>query len=124
MLMGRLTADPITKQIGDATLCTFSLAVNKTRKGEKTVKYVDCEAWRQVADYIAKFAKKGDAVYCDAEIEQDSYEDKNGNPRTKFKFVVTPMTFGFCAKSKTDEPAATPAPVGVAPSDDDEDVPY
>jgi len=94
--LGRLTADPETKTIGETSLTTFSLAVNLPGKGgEKIAHFFDFEAWRGAGEYISKFAKKGDAVFLDAEIRTDHFEDKNGNKRKKIKFVVTPMTFGF-----------------------------
>lgn len=124
--MGRLTADPTTKTIGDATLCTFSLAINETVKGERTASFYDFEAWRQAGDYIAKYAKKGDAVYLDADIKQDKFEGKDGKPQRKVKFVVKPMSFGFAAGNKDDNAAAPKVPTKVAANipEDDEDVPY
>jgi len=94
--LGRLTADPETKTIGETTLTTFSLAVNLPGKGgEKIAHFFDFEAWRGAGEYISKFAKKGDAVFLDAQVRNSHYEDKNGKTQKKIKFIVIPMTFGF-----------------------------
>ena len=134
--LGRLTADPETKTIGETTLTTFSLAVNLPGKGgEKVAHFFDFEAWRNVGDFISKYAKKGDAVFLDADIRTDHFEDKNGNKRKKIKFIVAPMSFGFqsgsTSKSEIDsegvdqpsKPKAKTADVVTDP-DVDEEVPF
>ena len=132
--LGRLTADPETKTIGDTSLVTFSLACNFPEKGgEKSVHYFDFEAWRAAGEYIAKFARKGDAVFLEADIRNSSYEGKDGKPKTKTKYIVKPYTFGFCPAGNPKEGPAGNASVEkvkatssdkVADPDLDEDVPY
>lgn len=100
--MGRLTSDPTEKTIGDSSLVTFSLAVNLPGKGgEKSAHFFDFEAWRGAGEYIAKFAKKGDSVYLEADLRIDTFEDKDGKPRKKTKLVVKPMTFMFQSGAQT-----------------------
>lgn len=134
--MGRLTADPSTKTIGEAVLVTFSLAVNIPGKGgEKTVHYFDFEAWRAAGEYIAKFARKGDAVFLEADMRNSTYENKDGKQVEKTKHIVRPYTFVFCpAGSPKDGPASeasvaslktnTKSTDKVVDPDLDEDVPY
>lgn len=132
--LGRLTADPTTKTIGDASLVTFSLACNFPEKGgEKSVHYFDFEAWRAAGDYIAKFARKGDAVFLEADIRNSTYENKDGKKATKTKYVVKPYTFGFCpAGTPKDGPAGEASVASVKAKSSDkvsdpdlsEDVPY
>lgn len=111
--IGRLTKDPETKTIGDVKLVTFSLAVNLSGKGkEKAAHFFNFEAWRQAGEYIAKFAKKGDAVFLSADMRNDKFEDKNGNERTVNKLIVRPFSFGFC-------PAGTPKD-GISEADQSE----
>jgi single-strand DNA-binding protein len=125
IIMGRLTADPVTKQVGGTSLCTFSIAVNKRTKDDKKVLYWDCEAWRDAGEYIAKYAKKGDNVYFDADLDQDIYEDKEGKSRKKVKLNVKPYSFGFCAGNAKGEDKVPTQKVKV-PSDidDEEDAPF
>lgn len=134
-LMGRLTSDPTEKTIGGNALVTFGLAVNLPGKGgEKAPHYFDLEAWRGAGEYIAKFAKKGDSVYLEADIRMDSYEDKDGNPRKKTKFVVRPMTFMFQSGAKSpngidskgvDQRSSSPKPkTADVVEDPEEDVPW
>ena len=94
-IIGRLTGDPQSKTIGEATLVTFCLAVNVKEGGERKAHFFDFEAWRQSGEYIEKYAKKGDAVYLEADVRTDHFEDKQGNKRTKTKFIVKPMSFQF-----------------------------
>lgn len=135
-IIGRLTSDPQSKTIGEATLVTFSLAMNVREGGEKKAHFFDFEAWRQAGEYIAKYAKKGDAVYLEADVRTDQFEDKQGNKRTKTKFIVRPMSFQFLpagsnpdgiSSEGTDQaPSKAKAKVSdkVADPDLDEDVPW
>lgn len=94
--LGRVVRDPESKKVGESQLTTLSVAVNrKVKGGENQASFFDLEAWGQQGDYITQYAKKGDVVYCDAEIKIDSYQDKEGNPRKATKYMIKPYTFGF-----------------------------
>jgi len=93
--IGRLTRDPEVKTVGGVTLVSIGLAVNRKYKDKEESNFFDLEAWRECGDHIAKNAKKGDIVNCEAKLKMDTFEDKNGNPRTKVKFEVVPYTFQF-----------------------------
>lgn len=94
--LGRVVRDPESKKVGETQLTTLSLAVNrKSKGGENQATFFDLEAWGQQGDYITQYAKKGDVVYCDAEIKIDSYQDKEGKDRKATKYMIKPYSFGF-----------------------------
>jgi single-strand DNA-binding protein len=72
----------------------ITLAVNrsyKTDSGEKReeVTFVDVELWGRVAEIAGEYVKKGNPLYVEGRLKQDSWEDKDsGQKRTKLKVVA------------------------------------
>ena len=77
-LVGRLTKNPEVRTIGDdTTVCNFTLAVNrpfKDEKGEKVADFIQCQAWKQQADFIGKYLVKGQLVAVTGSIHTRTYE--------------------------------------------------
>ena len=96
ILMGRLTADPELKQTQSGTAVTsFTLAVDrKYSKGEdKQCDFINCQAWKQTAEFICKHFKKGNAILLCGEIQTRSWEDNNGNKRYATEVVASEANF-------------------------------
>ena len=88
ILAGRLTADPEMKQTPNGvTLVTFSLAVNRrfsSRDGQGQQPEADffrITAWRNTAEFIAKYFRKGSAICICGSIQNRSWTDQNGQKR-------------------------------------------
>ena len=109
-LMGRLTHDPQLrhKQIQDAdhiAVANFSLAVTrdyKSKDGEKVTDFFDIVAWRQKAEFVTKYFKKGQMVYIDGRLQLDRWEDKDGNKRRTYRIVAENIYFADSKKSQED----------------------
>jgi single-strand DNA-binding protein len=81
VLGGRLTADVELKQTQQGTsVCSFSLAVNRKGKDAQT-DFINCQAWRQTAEFISKYFKKGSPICIAGSIQTRSWEDQNKNKR-------------------------------------------
>ena len=110
VLTGRLTADPEIKTTTNGTSVTsFSIAVNRRyRSGEKPqTDFINIVAWRQNAEFISKYFKKGNMIGIEGSIQTRKYTDKNGNNRQAFEVVVNNAQF---VESKRDSaPAGAPA---------------
>lgn len=91
-LMGRLTADPELKQTANGiSVTSFSIAADRayTPKGQdKQTDFINIVAWRQTAEFISKYFKKGQMIALEGTIQTRSYEDKQGNKRTAFEVVA------------------------------------
>lgn len=63
VLVGRLTRDPELKYTtSNIAVATFSLAVNRNFKdanGEREADFINCVIWRQQAENLANWAKRG-----------------------------------------------------------------
>lgn len=105
VLTGRLTADPELKTTANGIPVTsFSIAVNRNyRSGEEPqTDFINIVAWRQRAEFITKYFKKGSLIGIEGSIQTRRYTDKTGNNRTAFEVVVNNAQF---VESKRD-PAA------------------
>lgn len=115
VLTGRLTADPELKTTPNGTSVTsFSIAVNRRyRSGEEPqTDFINIVAWRQTAEFITKYFKKGSLIGIEGSIQTRKYTDKNGNNRTAFEVVANNVQF---VESKRDGSAA-PSTVAEEPA--------
>ena len=107
VLTGRLTADPELKTTNTGiSVTSFSIAVNRRyRAGEETqTDFINIVAWRQTAEFITKYFKKGNMIGIEGSIQTRKYTDKNGNNRVVFEVVASNAQF---VESKKD--SASPA---------------
>ena len=78
ILMGRLTRDPELRSTQSGiSVVRFTLAVDrrfKNQSGEREADFVSCVAWRQTAEFIAKYFNKGAKLAIVGSIQTGSYE--------------------------------------------------
>ena len=109
ILMGRLTADPELRTTNtNLSVLSFSVAVDRSYQSqgqERQTDFINCVAWRQNADFISKYFRKGQMIAIEGSIQTRSYEDKSGAKRTAFEVIVNRAS--FCgSKSETGGMAA------------------
>ncbi|MBN2962951.1 MAG: single-stranded DNA-binding protein [Streptococcus sp.] len=82
VLVGRLTRDPELRYTpSNVAVATFSLAVNRNFKdanGERETDFINCVIWRQQAENLANWAKKGALIGITGRIQTRSYENQQG----------------------------------------------
>jgi single-strand DNA-binding protein len=103
MLCGRLVADPELKTTpSNISVTSFRLAVDRsfTKQGEeKQTDFIDVVCWRQTAEFVTKYFKKGSAAYVGGSIQTRTWKDKEGNNRKTVEVVADEVKF---AESKRD----------------------
>lgn len=81
-LVGRLTKDAELKYTpSNQAVATFTLAVNrpfKSQNGEREADFINCVIWRQQAENLANWAKKGALVGITGRIQTRNYENQQG----------------------------------------------
>lgn len=81
-LVGRTTKDPeLRYTTSNIAVATFSLAVNRNFKGangESETDFINCVIWRQQAENLANWAKKGALIGITGRIQTRSYENQQG----------------------------------------------
>ena len=122
VIMGRLVADPELRTTGSGiSVLSFTVAVDRgfVRQGEeRQADFIDIIAWRQTAEFISKYFRKGSMIAVQGRIQTRTYEDRNGNKRKAVEIVADNVSFcgsksesGTNAFSRDDSYAnAQPAP--------------
>lgn len=81
-LVGRLTDNPELRYTpNNQAVATFRLAVNrnfKSQNGEREADFINCVIWRQQAENLANWAKKGALIGIVGRIQTRSYENQQG----------------------------------------------
>lgn len=141
-LGGRLTADPELKTTQNQTMVTsFSVAVKRRGKDENATDFIDCVAWRERAEFITRYFRKGSSICVEGVLQKRSYTDKQGATRYAVEVNVDNVYF---VDSKGESAQAAPqgatyipeaylphdepsAPATAAPKwtlEDDDDLPF
>ena len=96
ILGGRLTADVELKQTQSGiSVCSFSLAVNRkvAKDQEQKTDFIDCTAWRQTAEFISRYFKKGSSLCIVGNLQKREWTDNNGNKRYATDVIVDEAMF-------------------------------
>lgn len=106
VIMGRLVADPELRTTGSGIfVCSFTVAVDRrfTRQGEdRQADFIDIIAWRQTAEFVCKYFRKGSMIAVQGYIQTRTYEDKTGAKRKAVEIVADNVSFcGSKAESNT-----------------------
>ncbi|MCK3895751.1 single-stranded DNA-binding protein [Streptococcus suis] len=83
VLVGRLTRDVELRYTpSNQAVATFTLAVNRNFKnqstGEREADFINCVMWRQQAENLANWTKKGHLIAITGRIQTRSYENQQG----------------------------------------------
>jgi single-strand DNA-binding protein len=97
-LAGHLTRDPELRQVGERSVVNFGLAINrrwKSQEGEakEETTFVDIEAWGRTAEIVGQYLAKGSPCYIEGRLKFDSWQDKEGQKRSKLKVVADNVQF-------------------------------
>lgn len=97
---GRLTADPELKTTQSGiSVTSFTVAVNRrvaskdTTDGQRTADFINCVAWRQTAEFITKYFRKGSSIAIEGTIQTRDWTDNNNQKRYATEVVVDNAMF-------------------------------
>ena len=130
VLCGRLTADPELKQTQNGVaVVTFTLAVNRRFQsrsadaaGGQQADFISLVAWRQTAEFISKYFKKGSALCVTGSIQTRTWQDQQGQRRYATEVVVDEAMFvdsrnEAAGNGYTPDAYAAPAPAYASPAE-------
>ncbi len=90
---GRLTADAELKQTQSGVSVTaFSIAVNRKGADNKT-DFIDVVAWRQTAEFICKYFKKGSSICIVGNLQKREWTDNKGQKRYATEVIADEVCF-------------------------------
>lgn len=97
ILMGRLVADPeLRHTANDVSVTSFTVAVDRSyvKAGtDRQADFVDVVAWRNTADFVCKYFRKGQLIAVQGSIQTRTYTDKDGNKRKAVEIVADNVHF-------------------------------
>ena len=97
ILMGRFTRDPELRSTPQGiSTCSFSIAVDRNfvRQGEeRKADFINCVAWRQTAEFISRYFRKGSALCITGSIQTRSWQDQQGQKRYATEVVADEAMF-------------------------------
>ena len=102
ILMGNMCADPELKQTqGGTSVCSFNIAVNRRFKaeGQQDCDFISIVAWRQQAEFVCKYFKKGQAILVCGQLQTRNWTDNQGNKRYATEVVADEVSFAGNAPS-------------------------
>ncbi len=105
ILMGHMTADPELKQTTSGiSVCSFSIGVNrrysKQDQGQRSVDFINIVAWRQQAEFVSRYFKKGSSIVICGSIQTRDWTDNNGQKRYATEVVADEVSFGAPATAQ------------------------
>ena len=105
ILVGNMTSDPELKQTqGGLSVSSFSIAVNRrfSKDGEQACDFINIQAWRQQAEFVCKYFKKGQAILVCGQLQTRTWTDNQGQKRYATEVVADEVSFVGNSSSNTE----------------------
>lgn len=129
IMAGNLTRDPEYKQLSSGqAVCRLGLASNrqyKNRQSGDTVQevcFIDIDVWGAQAESCRQYLQKGRPVLVEGRLKYDTWEDQNGQTRSRHTIVADRVVFlgsaqEYAGAERYEEPAPAPVMGGLNPND-------
>ncbi len=92
VLTGRIVADPELRHTpSNVSGVSFTLAVGKRfrpQNGGSDADFIDCVAWRQQAEFISNYVRKGNLLCVKGSLSTRTYTAQDGSNRKAYEVVV------------------------------------
>ena len=100
IMAGNLTRDPDYKQLASGqAVCRLGLASNRQFKNKQSgdmiqeVCYIDIDVWGPQAESCRQYLQKGRPILVEGRLKLDSWDDANGQKRSKHSIVADRVVF-------------------------------
>ncbi|OGB96758.1 hypothetical protein A3F06_03980 [candidate division TM6 bacterium RIFCSPHIGHO2_12_FULL_36_22] len=100
IMIGNLTRDPDYKQLDSGqAVCRLGLAANRQYKNRQNgemvqeVCFIDIDVWGPQAESCNQYLQKGRQVLIEGRLKLDSWQDAEGNNRSKHSIVADRVVF-------------------------------
>ena len=116
VLVGNLTRDPELRFTQEGVpVASFSIAVNRVRSKSEAVDFFNVSAWRELAERVANYKKKGDPILVEGRLQYRTWQTPDGTKRSTVDVVADNVQF----LNRSGDPQAHaehPASVNKAPA--------
>lgn len=119
MIIGHVGQDPEVRYTGNATngtkVATLRVATSERYKDKdgnvkEQTEWHSIVCWRQLADVVEKYVKKGTQLYVEGKLVTRSWEDQNGGK--KYSTDIVAQTLQLLGKKEGGQPQRDPAIAG------------
>ena len=125
-IKGRLVRDPEIRQTQSGVSVTnITVAVDRSYSagGEKQTDFFDCVFWRQGAEFVSKYFKKGKEIIVTGEMQSRKWQDKDGNNRISWEIQNAHAEFCGGKGENTQQEKQNVSDYAVV-DDSSEDIPF
>lgn len=96
LLIGNVGADPQVRSFGDSKVASFSLATTEKRRDKdgnvvQETEWHNVVVWRNAAEVVEKYVRKGTQLYIEGKIKTEKYEDSAGVTKYAVKVYATTL---------------------------------
>jgi len=125
IFIGRVGRDPESRVTADGTaVVSFSLAVSESWKGkdgnkQERTEWVNCTAWRKLAEIIGQYVHKGSLIYVEGKMQSREYDGKDGTTKKVTEIVLNDMKM-LGGKSEGGSSSSSSRPSSSQRSQDDD----
>ena len=95
-IIGRLTRDPeLRSTASNISVCSFTVAADRRFKseGQPDADFINIVAWRQTAEFVAKYFTKGSKIGITGSIQTRNWEDNDGKKHYVTEVVADGVYF-------------------------------
>lgn len=118
ILMGRLTKEVEMRQTPNGvSVARFTIAVNRrfAKEGQQQADFINCVAWRQTGEFIARYFQKGSMIAVVGSIQSRSWDGQDGKKQYATEVNVEEAYFTGEKSENTGQYNQTPQNFNQAP---------
>lgn len=117
VFVGRIGRDAETRQVGDTTVTSFSLASDVGYGDKKQTLWLDCSIWGNRGQTLETALVKGSEITVVGELSEREYNNKDGELKKSLSMRVNSNSY---PKGKQTEADAAPRQTAAV----DDDIPF
>jgi single-strand DNA-binding protein len=120
--IGNLGKDPeVSTASSGVKVARFSLAVNRKRKEQETVTWINVVTFDKLAEVVSQYCRKGQAVFVEGDLQVKQFDRQDGTKGTSVDVLANQVV--FLEKKRDAEPQSSNSTSGDG-GISDEDIPF
>ena len=93
-LIGRLTKDPELRYTkSNIAVANYTIAIHDGYGEKQQTQFINISTWGKSGEFVSKYFKKGQAIGIVGRLNNNNYEDKNGNKRYTTEVITEDIEF-------------------------------
>lgn len=91
--VGRLGADPETRQVGQDSVCTMRMAVSEKRRDGEVTTWMKVSVWGRMGEACQRFLAKGRQAFVVGTLTTSTYTNRDGQQATSINVRALSVEF-------------------------------